>query len=218
MTALAVVPVQMLARAKSRLAQQLGPEAREELMGWLVERLLRELQASRRVGQVLVVTPDPAVLALAEAAGAAGLLQPGTGLNAAVELGQRYAVAGGWARVVTVLADLPLLVADHVDRMLALGREGSVVIAPDRHGLGTNLLALWPPDAIVPAFGRASRERHRRAAWEKGLSVLEFWSAGTAVDLDTPEDLDELVERWGWRPDRWLTGKGVTGWRSGTAG
>ncbi len=218
MTALAIVPVQMLAQAKSRLAQRLGPEAREELMCRLVERLLRELQSARRVGRVLVVTPDPAVLALAEAAGATGLLQPGTGLNAAVELGQRYAVAEGWARVVTVLADLPLLAAEQVDRMLALGHAGSVVIAPDRHGVGTNLLALWPPDAIAPAFGRDSRERHRRVAWEKGLRVLEYWSAGTAVDLDTPEDLDELVERWGWRPDWWLTGKGVTGWRSGTAG
>ncbi len=218
MTALALVPVQMLSQAKSRLAARLGPEAREELMCRLVERLLRELQAARRIGRILVVSPDPAVLALAERAGARGVLQAGTGLNAAVELGQRSAVAEGWARLVVVLADLPLLAAEQVDRMLALGREGSVVIAPDRHGLGTNLLALWPPDAVEPAFGTASRERHARAGRVSGLRVLEYWSVGTTVDLDTPEDLDELLERWGWRPDWWLTGKGVTGWRSGTAG
>ncbi len=217
MTALALVPVQLLSQAKSRLAARLDPPAREELMCRLVERLLRELHGARRIGRVLVVSPDPAVLALAERAGAWGLLQAGSGLNAAVELGQLQALAEGWARLVVVLADLPLLAAEQVDQMLALGREGSVVIAPDRHGVGTNLLALWPPDAVEPAFGTASRERHVRAGRVRGLRVLEYWSVGTAVDLDTPEDLDELLERWGWRPDWWLTGKGVTGWRGGTA-
>jgi 2-phospho-L-lactate guanylyltransferase len=215
---LAVVPVQRLSLAKSRLAGRLGSEARQELMRWLLERLLGELRGARRVGDVLVVSPDPAVLVLAERAGARPRAQAGSGLNAAVALGQRVALAEGWPRLLVVLADVPLLVAEQVDRMLALAQPGRVVIAPDRHGLGTNLLALCPPDAVAPLFGQASRQRHARAARESGRRVVEYWSTGTAHDLDTPEDLEELESRWGWTVESWITGEGGSRWRSGIAG
>lgn len=214
---MALVPVQRLSLAKSRLAGRLGPEARDELMRRLLARLLGELRCAQRVEHVQVVSPDPAVLALAAEAGASPLPQVESGLNAAVELGQRAALAEGWARLLVVLADLPLLVAEQVDRMLALAHPGRVVIAPDRHGLGTNLLALWPPDALAPLFGQSSRQRHARAARERGLRVVEYWSIGTANDLDTPEDLDELERRWGWTVASWIVGEGVSEWRSGTA-
>ena len=46
---------------------------------------------------------------------------------------------------------------------------GRVTVVPDRHGTGTNALLLAPPDAIAPAFGPGSRERHAERAERAGL-------------------------------------------------
>ena len=54
--------------------------------------------------------------------------------------------------------------------------------------------------AAVPfrfAFGEGSRARHRAAASAQGVVVHEYESAGTAFDVDTPEDLEIVAEAIG---------------------
>ena len=48
--------------------------------------------------------------------------------------------------------------------------ERSAVIVPDRHGEGTNALLLTPPNALTPAFGEGSRQRHIDLAVAQGSS------------------------------------------------
>lgn len=69
---------------------------------------------------------------------------------------------------------------------------GTAAVVPDRHGSGTNGLLLAPPDAIEPAFGPGSRERHLARAGEAGVAgrIAEIPSLG--LDLDTPDDLAAL--------------------------
>ena len=64
---------------------------------------------------------------------------------------------------------------------------------PDRHGTGTNGLILSPPDAIAPAFGPGSRERHLELARAAGLRCRVATIPSMALDLDTGEDLRELA-------------------------
>jgi 2-phospho-L-lactate guanylyltransferase len=89
--------------------------------------------------------------------------------------------------------DCPLLDTRELERLLTglPGRYAAIV--PDRHGTGTNALALAPPDAIAPAFGEGSCERHADAAREAGIphSVEELPSL--ALDLDTPADIVALT-------------------------
>jgi 2-phospho-L-lactate guanylyltransferase len=77
-----------------------------------------------------------------------------------------------------------------------------VGIVPDRHGTGTNALLLAPPDAISPAFGEGSRERHARLAGAAGLDPALESLESLALDLDTPEDLAALQGVLGTRPER----------------
>ena len=100
---------------------------------------------------------------------------------------------GAWS-VAVVLGDLPLLTAADVAALVALagGDAPVVVLAPDRHERGTNALLLRPPDAIPFAFGPDSLARHRAAAAARGLPVRLYRAPGTALDLDTPEDLAAL--------------------------
>jgi 2-phospho-L-lactate guanylyltransferase len=66
------------------------------------------------------------------------------------------------------------------------------VIVPDRHGSGTNALLLTPPDAIHPAFGPGSRERHERLAQEAGATVAAIEVPTLGLDVDTVDDLAAL--------------------------
>ncbi len=68
-----------------------------------------------------------------------------------------------------------------------------VAIVPDRHGTGTNALALSPPDAIEPSFGEGSCARHVAAAREAGVPFNVEELRSLALDLDTPADVVALT-------------------------
>jgi hypothetical protein len=94
-------------------------------------------------------------------------------------------------------AFFPGLTAADVAALVALAGADAptVVLAPDRHERGTNALLLRPPDAIPFAFGPDSLARHQAVATARGLPVRLYYAPGTALDLDTPEDLAALPER-----------------------
>ncbi len=71
----------------------------------------------------------------------------------------------------------------------------SVVLAPDRHGRGTNALLLDPPDVIDPAFGGDSRAGHAWLASSADAAFVEVPDV-LGLDVDTPDDL-LLAERQG---------------------
>jgi len=70
-----------------------------------------------------------------------------------------------------------------------------VVIAPDRHGSGTNALLLSPSGLIEYDFGVNSFQRHCQRARDVGarLEIVDLPTLG--LDLDLPEDL-ELVRKF----------------------
>jgi 2-phospho-L-lactate guanylyltransferase len=73
--------------------------------------------------------------------------------------------------------------------------QAEVVIVPDRHDTGTNGLLLTPPDAIEPAFGPGSCERHRALAHAAGARCLIERPASLLLDVDTGDDLAALADR-----------------------
>ena len=193
----AVVPVQALGEAKSRLAAVLAPDERAALTLRLLRGVLDAL-AVPGVAARLVVSPDPAVLAAARAAGAVPLAQRNAmrdGLNGALEEARAWAEARDAEALLVVLGDLPLLAPEDVDAMLALAGTAAMVLAPDRHERGTNALLLRPPGAIPFAFGPDSLARHRAAAAARGVPAHFYRSPGTALDLDTPDDLAAVAGR-----------------------
>lgn len=197
MRTVAVVPVKALSDSKSRLATVLTPDQRAALTLRLLRGALDALDGPGIVAR-LVVSPDPAVLAVATAAGAAALEQRGGGLNEALEGARRWAEGAAADALLIVLGDLPLLTPADTAAIVALAQSdgvadrATVVLAPDRHETGTNALLLRPAGAMPFAFGRDSLARHRAAAAARALVVHHYRAPGTALDLDTPDDLDEL--------------------------
>ena len=194
MRTIAIVPVKALSAMKTRLAAALTPDERIALMRRTLRRVLAALDLPQVAARV-VVSPDEGILRDARAAGAHGLLQASDGLNPGLVEARDWAMANGAEALLIALGDLPLLSREQVAALLAQDSgPNSVVLGPDRHGTGTNLLLLHPPDAIPLLFGGGSLARHRAAAEVKGLVIRFYEHPATALDLDTPDDLAELAD------------------------
>ncbi len=191
MTIWAIVPVKPLRLGKSRLRNTLPDQERALLNERFLEQTLETLKKTRTIAQTLVVSRDPAALAIAREFGAKTVLEDGSpNLNAA--LTRATIVLRGYAtRGVLVLpADLPLLRVEDVEEMTeALPPAPAVVIAPDRHNEGTNGLLVSPGLAISYQFGAGSFANHCLQAKEKGATLKIVHNPRIALDLDTPADL-----------------------------
>jgi 2-phospho-L-lactate guanylyltransferase len=182
------IPVRSFEGAKSRLGAVLDAEERRELVELLLVRTIAAALAADGVTEVLVVSPDPEVLRLAESAGARPVEQRSRGLNPALQEAREATTA---SRLLIVPADIPGVDPAALERVLAAGDAAgrpSVVLVPDRHGRGTNALLLDPPDVIDPAFGGDSRAGHAWLASSADAGYAEVTDA-LDLDVDTPEDL-----------------------------
>jgi 2-phospho-L-lactate guanylyltransferase len=186
----AVIPVGSLEGAKSRLGEQLDAEERQDLVAGFLARTVVAALTVDRLTDVLVVSPDRDVLARAATLGARTLRQRSEGLNAGLRDARADVMAGGADALLVLPIDLPLVTSAEIARVLVAldDHARAVVLVTDRHGTGTNVLALRPPDAIDVAFGPGSRAAHRRAAETTGATYIEL-DGPLTVDLDTPDDL-----------------------------
>lgn len=192
MSVWAIIPVKPLSRAKSRLAEALSPEERQQLSEQWFRRVLSAVAATPQVAGTLVISRDTHALAIARDVGAHTVQESGAPeLNNA--LMRATQVVGGWrgAAVLILPADLPLIAPEDVSGMIALGTEpNTVVIATDGQGDGTNALMTRPPGIIPYAYGPGSYQRHIALAKEAGASVQLFHSERLALDIDVPADLE----------------------------
>ncbi len=191
----AIIPVATLEGAKTRLGDALDAEERHDLVTDLLTRTVEAALAVGRLDDVLVVSPDREVLRRAADLGARTLRQRSGGLDAGLNAGLLEArddvVAGGADAIVILPIDLPFVTAEALrDVVEALVVEQrAVVLVTDRHGTGTNVLALRPPGVIEFGFGPGSRAAHRGRAEAVGARYVEIPDSPLTVDLDTPEDL-----------------------------
>jgi 2-phospho-L-lactate guanylyltransferase len=198
----AIVPVGALDGAKSRLGAVLDAEERFDLTLRLARRTIAAAVAATRVAEVLVITPDDSVRALALELGARPIRQRDSGLNRGVNAARAEALAADADAVLVLPIDLPEVTAEAVDAVAAAlddPRRPLVALVPDRHGRGTNALLIAPPDAIDVCFGGSSAIAHALAARHADAALLEL-DGPLALDLDTPEDL--LLAEVSLRADR----------------
>jgi len=201
--ATAILPVKRFHAAKQRLAAGLDGEQRRNLAAAMVADVLEAIGEARTIERTILVSGDPVAQELAAEAGAEVVPDPADGGHVEAALaGIARAEVEGAECVVLLPGDCPLLDPRELDRLLTGLPERYVGIVPDRHGTGTNALALRPPDAIVPAFGEGSSARHVALAREAGIpfGVEELSSLG--LDLDTPADVIALTRELEARPGR----------------
>ncbi|MGE3745412.1 MAG: 2-phospho-L-lactate guanylyltransferase [Sphingomonadaceae bacterium] len=187
MTWTAVVPIKTVGERKSRLAAQLSVYDRAAISERMFHHVVDVLKRHSGIKRIIVLSKERPRNWEGE-----WVADADSGLNAELE-SARAAVGGD---VVVLHADLPLLTAEDVSALLEAAEEHVIAIAPDRHGTGTNGLAVKAGTAIEYRFGPDSFRRHHEQAPIGAVVRLN----GFGFDLDTPEDLSLLMAS-GWRTE-----------------
>ena len=179
---LAVVPLKSWRLAKGRLEPVLGDEERAALAEESAGRVVSSLAAAGF--EVAVVAAEGDVIAWAKREGIGVVADPGTGLDGAAHAA---VVAAGERPWCIAHGDLPLFNSEDAVLILDTLARGKTVLCPSRDG-GTNLIASTGPFDF--SFGPSSFHRHLARASEPTSVIV---TAGTAVEIDTPLDLNQVT-------------------------
>lgn len=194
MATVAILPVKRFDQAKQRLGETLGAATRATLAAAMFADVLAQVGRAGSLDELIVVSGEPEVRRLALEAGATTVDDPSDrGQSPAARAGLARAAARGFRGALLVPGDCPLVDPAELDALVAGSVDRDVVIVPDRHGTGTNALLLDPSGPFAPAFGPGSRERHVEQAQHKKLAHAVTPVPSLGLDLDTGEDLEQLV-------------------------
>ncbi|MFC6012871.1 2-phospho-L-lactate guanylyltransferase [Nocardia lasii] len=189
----AVMAVKHIGRAKSRLAGELSPAQRSQLVLAMFTDTVAAATAVPALASLTVVTPDPLVADRARALGARVLDEPPAGhdpLNTALAAGaaavrERH----GPTHLLALQADLPALRPTELADVLTVAPIAARSLVIDHTGTGTAALILRDPTAeLAPRFGPDSARAHRA---DGAVALAGRWP-GLRCDVDTPEDLETV--------------------------
>ena len=202
-----VVPVRGFDDAKSRLSASLSPVQRRTLARNCATGVLRRDVPCLK----FVVCDDDEVETWARTCGAIPIRVESRGLNASLHEATPHIVENYPADMLMIVhADLPL--PNELDRVIAVlqsaldddsssdfkndfNNNGRVLINPDRHRDGTNVLAL--SRSLIGkwqfAYGENSFTHHQHEAHRLNCQVDIFESMYLGFDIDTSEDLRHPV-------------------------
>ena len=184
----AIIPVNQLERAKSRLGGVFSPQERAELLLCMLQDVLDALE-----GVVAPVVVSPSNLKKYVSMDYELILEEERrGLTEAVRRGNAHAIARGAEATLFVPADVPLIKKRHVEEVLELGKRHPLVISPARKG-GVGIIYRRPPDVIPEVFTRSSFTDIRRVAARLSVPVEVYDSFYLALDIDTVEDVREFM-------------------------
>jgi 2-phospho-L-lactate/phosphoenolpyruvate guanylyltransferase len=191
MSCWALVPVKARGAGKRRLADALDEEARAALVQAMLEHVLAALRRSPAIERIAVMTPDQDSLP-ADIQWIGDVAQE---VNQSLRAALEVLTTRGATRAVVLSADLPFVTAAEVGSLLAASEAPGIALAPDRHGSGTNAVALALPSNFQPHFGPGSLARHVTESARSGLTPAILHLPGLEFDLDDAADLTLLRER-----------------------
>ena len=182
-----LVPVKAFHLAKARLSGALTPDERSKLARDMASLVVDAAQGL----DVWVVCDDDEVASWAHERGAGVSWQPKGDLNAAVFAATRARFVAGATQVAVVHSDLPLV----ADLHWLVDRSAEVILVPDRHGTGTNVIST-PTPRFEFAYGIGSFMRHVTEAHRLGLPLTVVHDDLLGWDVDVPSDLGAAADLW----------------------
>jgi 2-phospho-L-lactate guanylyltransferase len=191
----AILPVKSPKNAKQRLVDFLSAADREALAWRLYRQTLAALCRATGIDTVVVATSDPEVAAHARDAGVL-VFEENEQVSHSVSADAACARAQemGAGTVLLVPIDVPLVTPADFTALAAAARPG-LILVPSSDGTGTNALVRTPPDVIESRFGPGSFRIHLQQAKSKNVPSDVLLLEGLMFDIDTPEDVAELLSR-----------------------
>ncbi len=198
MRGILLIPFKSLATAKQRLAEALDAGQRSQL----AEAMLRDVMAAAagvkdRI-DVALVSSDVQAQEIAKDLDA--LLIEDTrneGETEAIEMATAWCEAQGYDTTIVVPADIPLIAAEELHRVLDAAPEEGAVFVPAYDRRGSNCILRRPPSIIPLRFGNDSFLPHCEAMKKTGKELVILEMPGIGLDIDNPHELELLVNREG---------------------
>lgn len=190
-----LLPLKEFAASKQRLAGVLSVTERACLLQSMVGDVLGVLTQHCEIERIAICSRDRAALWLANCYGVDFIDEQRThaaDLNDAVNAAVSNLASDGCSDILVVHGDLPLLSAQDISIFLQRHRSAqssAVTIAPDRRGVGTNLLAWRPLRQFQTQYGADSFAKHCAQARSLNAQLTICELPGARCDIDEPEDL-----------------------------
>src|SRR5436853_6951321 len=105
----------------------------------------------------------------------------------------------GAAYSLVIPADIPMIQERELQQILDSAPSRGSVLVPDAARRGTNAALRAPADLFPLRFGNDSFLPHLAAAKATGLPSVVLELPGIALDVDRPEDLEQLAAASGER-------------------
>ena len=200
-----LVPVKNLSAAKQRLGAVLDQPSRTALAQAMLHDVLTALHGWKNRPQVAVVSSDPYAIKLAEEYAFEIIPDPANpGETGAIEMATRKCVKRCADSTLVIPADIPLIQAWELEEILKNAPAEGSVLVPAADGRGTNAAFRRPANLFPLRFGNDSFKPHHAAAQATGKPCIVLKLSGIAVDVDNPEDLQQLVSLPGETRAQWL--------------
>ena len=189
-----LIPVKNLNRAKQRLASIADQAARTALAQAMLEDVVSAIAGWKDRPAAALVTSDPFAIELARANGLQ--LIPDTANVSethAIEMATQACISSGAKWTLVIPADIPLIEAWELERILVAAPEEGSLLVPAADGRGTNAAFRRPAGLFPLRFGNDSFKPHYAAAQATGKPCIVLESPGIALDVDNPEELNRMI-------------------------
>ncbi len=196
MRVFAIIPVKRFKNAKKRLSSILDDDDRAHLSSLMLEDTLNILSSDPLLSEVVIVSSDKRAEELALKHGAKFLHEEEEkGVNSAIALADRYSIEKSAEATIVIPQDLPLLSRTDISQPYKMAEEESrcIIITPSLRYDGTNMLLRKPPWVIATSYDSDSYNTHVNTANKLGVPVKRLLSMTLMHDIDTPEDILNLV-------------------------
>ena len=185
----AIIPVSKFKNAKTRLSPFLPEKEREKLLKVMLQDVTDTLK--KHVDKIFIISRDEDVLSYAESLNLDTILEDeNSNLNKALTQAMKYC-KGKARKIMIVPSDIPLIGKTNVKMLIDASKNLDFIIVPSKGG-GTNMI-IMKPMAIRTRFEGFSYKEHVNAAERKKLNPQVHDSLFMALDVNTAEDLGEIM-------------------------
>jgi 2-phospho-L-lactate guanylyltransferase len=198
MRGILLIPFKSLATAKQRLAEALDANQRSQLAEAMLRDVMTAAAGVKGRIDIALVTGDSRAQAIAKELGFLVIEDTrNESETAAIQMATQWCEQRGYDTTIVVPADIPLIAADELHRVLDAAPADGAVFVPAYDRRGSNCILRCPASIIPLRFGNDSFLPHCEAMKKTGKELIILEMAGIGLDIDNPHELELLVQRGG---------------------